>query len=79
MSDEDEPSVMGGASSPIPMPTEEDFHKAWRAVFIAHAVKLDVLDAESAADLFEAGKDDWDYAQRPEEALEAEIETWNQE
>jgi hypothetical protein len=71
----DEPSVLGAGAGRPPTPTEADQRKAWRSLFIEHAIAAGI-DKVGAAELFDAGSDDWDYSQDPKEALEAEMQYW---
>jgi hypothetical protein len=69
-----EPATVGASVSP--MPTQEDLRAAWRSMFIQAAVDSGTLDESHAADLFEAGKDDWDYSMQPADAFAEEVSYW---
>jgi len=73
---DDEPSVIGGAPSPIP--TDEEHKAAWRAEYIRAFVEVG-LDEETPAAWFDDL--DWDEvkSQDPREAAEEEMQYWEAE
>lgn len=73
MSD-DEPSVMGAAHLPIPMPTEADRHAAYKSLYVARMVARGVPQ-EGAEMCFEAGEVDYDVP--PDEAADDEMSYWD--
>ncbi len=73
----DEPSVIGAGCGLSPMPTETDRREAWGREFVLHAVSTGTLEEQHAMQLFEAGRDEWDYSMTPAEAFAEELSYWS--
>lgn len=69
----DEPSVMGAGCGLSPMPTADDRKAAWRAIYMATLMKHAGLDEIAAKDCYDAGSDDYDFTDDPEQAALEEI------
>jgi len=73
---DDEPPFMGAGCGLAPMPTEADRRNAWRSLFVEYAVATGLLEQSHAEELYEAGRDDWDYDLTPAQAFDEEFIYW---
>jgi hypothetical protein len=73
----EEPSVMGGGAYRSPMPTQEDFRAAHKAVYVSLFVAIGVPE-ETAAGWHDEG---WEEIREmtPQEAFDEETSYWDQD
>jgi hypothetical protein len=73
---DDDLSVIGGASHPSPIPEQSEAEAIWRRAYVDYMVKhgVDREDAQACCDAGEV-----DLSETPEDAAEGEMQCWDGE